>query len=172
VPQRSSGINQERGRILKALTKSWHLQVMKGYLDNDEATRATLTSSGWLHSGDIVYYDEKERFYVVDRLKELIKVKGYQVPPAELEDVIRSHPQVQDVAVIGVPHDRYGEVPRAYIVKKDPNVDKETLYSYVASEVTEYKRLRGGIQFVDQIPKSAAGKILRRQLKEMFLQGH
>ena len=80
---------------------------MKGYLENQKATDETI-KSGWLHSGDIAYYDEMERFFIVDRLKELIKVKGFQVPPAELEDVIRSHEDVLDVAVIGVPHEKKG----------------------------------------------------------------
>ena len=81
---------------------------MKGYLDNQRATAETI-KSGWLHSGDIAYYDELERFFIVDRLKELIKVKGFQVPPAELEDLVRSHVDVLDVAVIGIPHERKGK---------------------------------------------------------------
>ena len=82
---------------------------MKGYLNNQKATDETI-KYGWLHSGDIAYYDELERFYIVDRLKELIKVKGCQVPPAELEDLIRSHPDVLDVAVIGIPHEKKGKL--------------------------------------------------------------
>ena len=86
-------------------------QVMKGYLNNEKATSETI-KDGWLHSGDIAFYDDMNRIYIVDRLKELIKVKGFPVPPAELEDLIRSHPLAADVAVIGIPHEKYGEVPR------------------------------------------------------------
>ncbi len=164
---------------------------MKGYLDNEEATKNTLTQDGWLHTGDIAYYDKDNFFYIVDRLKELIKVKGFQVPPAELEDLLRRHSQVADVAVIGnlnpngcqcpnhdlgdcfsgIPHDKFGEVPRAYIVKGDPDVSEDVLHEFVNKEVSEYKRLRGGIHFMEQIPKSPSGKILRRQLVELHKQG-
>ena len=82
---------------------------MKGYLNNDKATEETI-KDGWLHSGDIAYYDDMERFFIVDRLKELIKVKGFQVPPAELEDLVRSHDAVLDVAVIGIQHERKGKI--------------------------------------------------------------
>ena len=142
---------------------------MKGYLDNEEATKSTLTQDGWLHSGDIGYYDKSHRFYIVDRLKELIKVKGFQVAPAELEDLLRLNKKVQDVAVIGVPHERYGEVPRAYVVKA-PSVElsESELHDFVNSEVAEFKQLRGGVEFVQQIPKSPAGKILRRELKAHY----
>merc|ERR1711997_1435875 len=94
-------------------------QIMKGYLNNPKATEETI-KDGWLHSGDIAYYDDMDRFFIVDRLKELIKVKGFQVPPAELEDLIRSHEDVLDVAVIGIQDERKGEVPRAYIVLREP----------------------------------------------------
>ncbi len=79
---------------------------MKGYLNNSKATAETIRADGWLHTGDIALYDEEERFFIVDRLKELIKVKGFQVPPAELEDLLRTHPDVLDVAVIGIPHEK------------------------------------------------------------------
>ncbi len=82
-------------------------QNMKGYFNNPSATAETITSEGWLHTGDIAIYDEDEHFYIVDRLKELIKVKGFPVPPAEMEDLLRGHEDVQDVAVIGVPHKKY-----------------------------------------------------------------
>ena len=143
------------------------MQVMKGYFDNESATQATM-KDGWLYSGDIGYYDEMGRFYIVDRLKELIKVKGFQVAPAELEDLLRLHDKVQDVAVIGVPDERHGELPRAYIVKASSDLDEDTIHKFIASEVADYKQLRGGIEFIDAIPKSAAGKILRRQLRDMY----
>merc|ERR1719361_1676024 len=148
-------------------------QVMKGYLNNEKATIETI-KSGWLHSGDIATYDEINRIYIVDRLKELIKVKGFQVPPAELEDLIRSHPLAADVAVIGIPDQIKGEIPRAYIVlKPDINDSKDEcgkqINDFVNKHVAEYKRLAGGIEFLEAIPKSAAGKILRKDLKARFI---
>ena len=140
---------------------------MKGYLNNEEATRSTL-KDGWLHSGDIGYYDQSHRFYIVDRLKELIKVKGFQVAPAELEDLLRLNSKVQDVAVIGVPHERFGEVPRAYVVRASEGVTEAELHEFLNAEVAEFKQLRGGLEFIKQIPKSPSGKILRRELKAAF----
>ena len=142
---------------------------MKGYFKNPEATINTL-KEGWLHSGDIAYYDESGKFYIVDRLKELIKVKGYQVPPAELEDLLRSHPDILDVGVIGIPDERKGEVPLAYVVKKpESDLSTQKIHSFVESHVVSYKRLAGGVQFIDSIPKTSSGKILRRNLKELYL---
>lgn len=114
----------------------------------------------------MVYYNEDNLLYVTDRVKELIKVKGYQVPPAELEEIVRSYDEVSDVAVIGIPHELHGEVPRAYVVpKKGKSVNTKKLDEFVSSKVAQYKRLRGGIAIVDSIPKNNTGKILRRQLK-------
>ena len=143
---------------------------MKGYLNNQEATQNTVREGGWLHSGDIAYYDESGRFYIVDRLKELIKVKGFQVPPAELEDLLRSHQDIMDVGVIGIPHEGSGEVPFAFIVKK-PNslVSAEIIQGYINNPVVDYKRLSGGIRFIGEIPETPSGKILRKNLKEMYL---
>ncbi|CRK98690.1 CLUMA_CG012130, isoform A [Clunio marinus] len=142
-------------------------QVMKGYHNNPEATRNTITSDGWLKTGDIGHYDENGEFYITDRLKELIKVKGFQVAPAELEALIRSHPNVADAAVIGVPHDRFGEVPKAFVVRKNSNLNEEEIKSFVAGKVAEYKQIDGGVEFIESIPKNATGKILRRSLKEL-----
>jgi acyl-CoA synthetase (AMP-forming)/AMP-acid ligase II len=139
-------------------------QVMRGYLNNEEATVETLTEDGWLRTGDIGRVDENGFFYVVDRLKELIKYKGYQVPPAELEAVLVSHPKVKDAAVIGVPNQAGEEVPKACVVA-DGDVDAEELMAYVAERVAPYKRVRE-VEFVDEVPKSASGKILRRLLRE------
>lgn len=141
-------------------------QIMKGYFDNVTATQATM-KEGWLHSGDIGFYDRQGHFFIVDRLKELIKVKGFQVAPAELEDLLRTHEKVLDVAVIGVPDERHGEVPRAYIVKKD-EISEAEIDEFVSERVADFKKLRGGIEFLQQIPKSAAGKILRRELRDAY----
>lgn len=144
-------------------------QVMKGYRNNKKATKDTITKDGWLRTGDVAYYDENHEFYITDRLKELIKVKGYQVPPAELEALIRAHPKVLDAGVIGIPHPSSGEVPRAFVVRR-PNSDltEKELQDYVAEKVAGYKRLDGGVQFLEAIPKSAAGKILRKELKSKY----
>jgi acyl-CoA synthetase (AMP-forming)/AMP-acid ligase II len=139
-------------------------QVMRGYLNNDEATAETLVEDGWLRTGDIARIDENGFTFIVDRLKELIKYKGYQVPPAELEAVLVSHPKVKDAGVIGVPMDDGGEAPKAFVVTED-GVTAEELMAYVADRVAPYKKIRE-VEFVDEIPKSASGKILRRLLRE------
>ncbi|KAJ4444145.1 hypothetical protein ANN_05934, partial [Periplaneta americana] len=143
-------------------------QVMLGYHNNPQATAETIDSSGWLHTGDMGYYDEEKDFYILDRYKELIKVKGLQVAPAELEDLLRSHPLVADAAVIGIPDERSGEVPKAFIVAKDQKLTEEDLKKFVAEKVSEHKHLAGGVQFISAIPKNPSGKILRRQLKETY----
>ena len=145
-------------------------QMMKGYLKNVKATEDTIEPSGWLHTGDIAYYDEDRHFYIVDRLKELIKVKGFQVSPSELEDLIRRHPAVADVAVIGIPDDYAGELPRAYVaIKSDASLTEQSLKDFIHPQVSPHKHLKGGVEFVGSVPKSATGKILRRELKAAFL---
>jgi acyl-CoA synthetase (AMP-forming)/AMP-acid ligase II len=139
-------------------------QVMRGYLNNDEATAETLVGDGWIRTGDIGRVDENGFFYIVDRLKELIKYKGHQVPPAELEAVLVSHPKVKDAGVIGVPMDDGGESPKACVVAED-GLEADELMAYVAERVAPYKRVRE-IEFVEEVPKSASGKILRRVLRE------
>lgn len=144
--------------------------VMKGYLGNEEATREIIDSDGWLHTGDVGYYDENRHFYIVDRLKELIKYKGYQVPPAQLEDILLGHSAVLDAAVIGVPDAMCGELPRAFIVKKPKsNVTEKDLMDLVASKVSQEKYLRGGVQFVTAIPRNPNGKIMRRYLRNQAM---
>jgi acyl-CoA synthetase (AMP-forming)/AMP-acid ligase II len=140
-------------------------QVMQGYLGNDEATAATVDAEGWLHSGDIATVDADGFFKIVDRLKELIKYKGYQVAPAELEALLITHPEVADVAVIGVSDEEAGELPKAYIVAADGDVDAAGLMAWVAEQVAPQKRVRL-VEVVDEIPKSPSGKILRRKLVE------
>lgn len=143
--------------------------VMKGYLNNENATREIIVENGWLRTGDIAYYDEDFDFFVTDRLKELIKVKGFQVAPAELEAVLRMHPEVQEAAVVGIPDERCGEVPKAYILpKKDAKPSVEDIQNFVKGKVSEHKQLRGGVTFVDNIPISASGKILRTHLKNQY----
>ncbi|PIO57987.1 hypothetical protein TELCIR_20590 [Teladorsagia circumcincta] len=104
--------------------------VMLGYLHNVEATEECIRD-GWLHTGDLGYVDDKNYLFVVDRLKELIKVKGFQVPPAELEDVLLSHPQIRDAAVIGVPHAEKGEVPKAYVVRTTDTLREDDVKTFV-----------------------------------------
>ncbi len=139
-------------------------QVMKGYLNNPAATSETLAANGWLRTGDIGRVDENGFFFIVDRLKELIKYKGYQVPPAELEAVLVSHPKVKDAGVIGMHTEEGEEAPMGCVVTEG-EVDADELLEYVAERVAPYKKLRR-IEFVDEVPKSASGKILRRLLRE------
>lgn len=137
-------------------------QVMKGYLNRPEATAATIDSEGWLHTGDIAYADQDGHFFIVDRAKELIKYKGFQVPPAELEGVLLTHPAIADAAVIPVPDPEAGELPKAYVVLKG-EATAEDIMQFVAKRVAPYKKIRR-VEFIDKIPKSASGKILRRVL--------
>ena len=144
--------------------------VFKGYHNNPEGTKNALTEDGYLKTGDVGHQDENGNFYITDRVKELIKYKGFQVPPAELEGLLISHPKVNDVAVIGIYNeDQATEMPRAYIVLK-PRVEgspqtADDIMQWLHAKVAKYKRLRGGIRFIDEVPKSASGKILRRLLK-------
>jgi 4-coumarate--CoA ligase len=139
-------------------------QVMKGYLHCPEATAAMIDAEGWLHTGDIGYADERGCFFVVDRLKELIKYKGMQIAPAELEAILLEHPSIADAAVIPVPDEDAGEVPKAFVVLKGEATPAQIL-EYVAARVAPYKKLRA-VEVTDQIPKSPSGKILRRILVE------
>jgi acyl-CoA synthetase (AMP-forming)/AMP-acid ligase II len=139
-------------------------QVMTGYLNDPEATARTLDADGWLHTGDIGHVDEDGYFYVVDRLKELIKYKGYQVPPAELEAILVTHPAVADAAVTPHPDEEAGEIPKAFVVlKPDAGASADELMAFVAERVSPQRRVRM-VEFVSEIPKSASGKILRRVL--------
>jgi acyl-CoA synthetase (AMP-forming)/AMP-acid ligase II len=144
-------------------------QVMRGYLNNDAATSATIDEDGWLHTGDLGYADEEGYFFLVDRLKELIKYKGFQVAPAELEALLVSHPAVADAAVIGSPDVAAGEVPKAFVVLRGEATSDEIL-DHVAQRVAPHKRIRR-LEFVESIPKSASGKILRRILREQEREG-
>lgn len=141
--------------------------AMKGYLNDPDATAATRDSEGWIHTGDIGYADEDGYFFVVDRIKDLIKYKAYQVAPAELEAVLLSHPAVADAAVVRSPDEEAGEVPKAFVVLKAPATEDD-LMRYVAERVAPYKKVRR-IEFIDAIPKSGTGKLLRRVLVEREL---
>lgn len=138
-------------------------QVMKGYLNNPEDTKSTLTGDGWLRTGDIGFYDEDHHYFVVDRLKEIIKYKGYQISPAYLESLLMQHACIKDVAVVGIPHEVHGHLPAAFVVAKGQVTEKE-ITDFVNAQVSPYKRLRGGVYFVNAIPRSPSGKILRRKL--------
>ena len=139
-------------------------QVMKGYLNNPAATRAAIDEDGWLHSGDLGHVDEDGYFFLTDRLKELIKYKGLQVAPAELENVLLSHPQISDAAVIPVPDEEAGEIPKAFVVI-DGDLSDDDIMSFVAERVAPHKKVRR-VEAVDEIPKSPSGKILRRVLRD------
>lgn len=141
-------------------------QVMKGYYNNAQATAETITEDGWLHTGDIVRMDSDRYVYVLDRKKELIKYKGFQVPPAELEGVLLEHPAITDAAVIGKPDMESGEIPKAFVVRgADAKVSDDDVMAFVAEKVATFKHIRE-VEFIDAIPKNASGKILRRVLIE------
>ncbi|XP_034704205.1 4-coumarate--CoA ligase-like 5 [Vitis riparia] len=138
--------------------------VMKGYLGNAEATAATITSDGWLRTGDLCYFDEDGFLYIVDRIKELIKHNGYQVAPAELEAILLSHPSVLDAAVIPVEDEAAGQIPMAYVVRAaGSELTQQEVIQFVAGQVAPYKKVRK-VGFINAIPRSTAGKILRKQL--------
>ncbi|HEX6678353.1 MAG TPA: AMP-binding protein, partial [Actinomycetes bacterium] len=139
-------------------------QLMRGYHDQPEATARTIDPDGWLHTGDLCAFDEDGYLYVVDRLKELIKYKGAQVAPAELEHLLLAHPAVADAAVVPRPDAEAGEVPVAYVVPRG-RATADELLAWVAERVAPYKRLRV-VEFTDQVPRSMTGKLLRRVLVE------
>ncbi|WP_018024391.1 AMP-binding protein [Corynebacterium ulceribovis] len=139
-------------------------QVMVGYLNNDEATKEALTDEGWLRTGDMIEVDADGNVYVVDRLKELIKYKGYQVPPAELEAVLLSHPDIADAAAVGVIREGE-EIPKAYVVlQSGKDITPQQIMRFVGERVAPYKRVRE-VEFVAEVPKSGTGKILRKDLR-------
>ncbi|TPX30419.1 hypothetical protein SmJEL517_g06029 [Synchytrium microbalum] len=142
--------------------------IMLGYHNNQEATRNTITPDGWLMTGDIAKVDASGNFYITDRLKELIKVKGFQVAPAELEALLLTHPKVADVAVIGIHDDYSDEVPKAFIVPK-PNISlvPSEIISFMEGKVAPHKRLKGGVEFIAAIPRNPSGKILRKDLRAL-----
>lgn len=156
--------------------------IFKGYHNNPSATAAAITQDGYFRTGDIGYVDSQGNFYITDRVKEVIKYKGFQVAPAELEGILVTHPDIEDVAVIGVyDESQASELPRAFVVLRtgqgvnenddqqnnyDVGMKAEEIKTWLEARVASYKQLRGGIKFVEQIPKSASGKILRRVLRD------
>ncbi|XP_048001968.1 4-coumarate--CoA ligase 1-like [Leguminivora glycinivorella] len=143
--------------------------VMKGYIGKDR--REDFDDEGFFRTGDVGYYDEDGDFFIVDRLKELIKYKGYQVAPAELEAVLLQHPAVRDAGVVGIPDSRAGELPRAFVVlQPGATATAEDLKTFVAEKLSNPKHLRGGVRFVAEIPKNPSGKILRRELRKLAQQ--
>jgi acyl-CoA synthetase (AMP-forming)/AMP-acid ligase II len=138
--------------------------LMTGYLGNPGATAATIDPDGWLRTGDVACFDADGNLFLVDRVKELIKVKGFQVAPAELEAILRGHPAVTDAAVVGVPDEQAGERPKAYVVRARPVTARE-LIDYVTAQVARHKRIHE-VAFIDAIPTSPSGKTLRRLLSD------
>ncbi|KAB8095221.1 hypothetical protein EE612_023058 [Oryza sativa] len=166
-------VDPDTGRSLPANTPGElcvrSQSVMQGYYKRKEETERTVDGKGWLHTGDVGYIDGDGDVFIVDRIKELIKYKGFQVAPAELEAVLLSHPSVEDAAVFGVPDEEAGEVPVACVVRRHGAEEgEEEIVAYVAERVASYKRVRV-LHIVDAIPKSVSGKILRRQLRDEFI---
>lgn len=165
-------VDPDSGRVL-GRNEEGELQfkgtTMIGYVNNANATQEMITDDGWLRTGDIGYFDGDNELFVVDRLKELIKYKGFQVAPAELEGLLLNHNQIADVGVIGIPDERAGELPFAFVVKQpNANLTENDVKEYVAKNTSSSKQLRGGVRFVDSIPKNLSGKILRRELRAIY----
>ncbi|XP_052808168.1 uncharacterized protein LOC128237001 [Mya arenaria] len=143
-------------------------QVCGGYLGLPEQTRELFTNDGWVKTGDIGYEDEDGYLFVVDRLKELIKYKAFQVAPATLEDILLRHDAIADVGVVGMPDVEAGELPRAYVVRKQGReASEEEIRKFVDDQVAPHMKLRGGVEFIQEIPRTASGKILRKSLREL-----
>ena len=139
--------------------------VMAGYRGAPGATAATVDADGWLHTGDVATVSADGVLHIVDRVKELIKVKGFQVAPAELEALLRAHPDVAEAAVVPMPDEQSGEVPKAFVVRvPGSTVSAEEIIDYVAGRVARYKRVRA-VEFIETVPTSPAGKTLRRLLR-------
>ncbi|XP_017036259.1 luciferin 4-monooxygenase-like [Drosophila kikkawai] len=165
-------IDPDTGRILGANERGELCfkgdAIMKGYIGDTKSTQ-TAIRDGWLHTGDIGYYDDDFEFFIVDRIKELIKYKGFQVPPAEIEALLLTHEKIKDAAVIGKPDEEAGELPLAFVVKQaNVQLSENDVIQFVNELASPAKRLRGGVIFVEDIPKNPSGKILRRVLRDML----
>lgn len=152
--------------------------IVKGYFQNEQANKDTFTEDRWLKTGDVAMVDDQGNFSIVDRIKELIKVKGYQVAPAELEGLLLTHPQVASAAVIGIYDKEVGtEWPRAYIELKGGRKEKgkeeeiaKDITSFIKKKTSPQKQLKGGVRFLDKIPASPSGKLLRKDLRALVKQ--
>ncbi|XP_065091103.1 uncharacterized protein LOC135712053 [Ochlerotatus camptorhynchus] len=143
--------------------------IMKGYLKNDEETQSIIDKDGWLHTGDTGYFDEDEDFYIVDRIKDLIKYRGSQVAPAEVEAVLLTNPKIKDAAVVGIKDEANGELPLAFVVAQPGmELSEAEVKTWVADHLSKSKNLHGGVRIIAEIPKTASGKILRRELRKMI----
>ncbi|XP_024888852.1 4-coumarate--CoA ligase-like 7 [Temnothorax curvispinosus] len=157
------GPNQSGEIWIKSLT------LMTGYYRNPEATKSTVDEEGWLHSGDIGYFDDDGELFIVDRIKELIKYRGYQIAPGEIEDVLMSHPAVLEVAVIGIPHELDDEHPLAFVTKRsNVKVTEQELMDFVSKNVMDHFKLRAGVIFLDAFPYTSSGKIARKDLLHLL----
>ncbi|CAK9169432.1 unnamed protein product [Ilex paraguariensis] len=146
-------------------------QIMKGYLNDPEATERTIDKEGWLHTGDIGYIDDDDELFIVDRLKELIKYKGFQVAPAELEAMLIAHPNISDAAVVPMKNEAAGEVPVAFVVRANGSkITEDDIKQYISKQVVFYKRINR-VFFTDSIPKAPSGKILRKDLRANLAAG-
>lgn len=146
-------------------------QIMKGYLNDPEATARTIDEEGWLHTGDVGYIDEDDELFIVDRLKELIKYKGFQVPPAELEALLLTNPRISDAAVVPMKDESAGEVPVAFVVRSNGHeITEDEIKQFVSKQVIFYKRINR-VFFTDAIPKAPSGKILRKDLRARLAAG-
>ncbi|XP_022913006.2 luciferin 4-monooxygenase-like [Onthophagus taurus] len=143
--------------------------VMQGYYGNPQATKNSFTKDGWLKTGDLGYFDEDGYLYIVDRLKEVIKYKGFQIAPAELEAILLTHPKIQDAGVVGKPDDKAGELPTAFVIKKSgAKLTENEVKFYVAGFVKREKHLHGGVIFLDELPRMSSGKLKRKDLKALL----
>ncbi|XP_046467339.1 luciferin 4-monooxygenase-like [Neodiprion pinetum] len=146
--------------------------MMNCYYNDPDATAATIDEEGWMQSGDLGYYDEDGEIFVVDRLKELIKYRGYHIYPVEVESVLLSHPGVKEVAVVGLPHPVDDEHPIAFVVRTESSltgeeVTEQELIDLVATEMADSKRLRGGVKFLDNLPKTPSNNIRRGYVRDL-----
>ncbi len=139
-------------------------QVMKGYYNNEESTAQTITADGWLKTGDVGIMDDQGFIKIVDRIKDMILVSGFNVYPNEIEEVVVSHPKVLEAAAIGIPDEKSGEVVKVFVVKKDPSLSEQEIFDHCQANLTNYKRPRQ-VVFKDELPKTNVGKILRRALR-------
>lgn len=145
--------------------------AMNGYYNLDSSD--SFDSEGWLKTGDIVYYDEDQCFYVVDRIKEMLKYKSWHIAPVMLENILNNHPAIKRAVVIGIPHEEDGDHPMAVVILNNPDDDVtgDEIEEYVAERVQDRQKLRGGVKFVDSFPTTPSGKIKRREIRKMVLAG-